>query len=727
VGIAAVAVAAAGVTDTTTWNLAAIPFSAVGACWSWRSRRRANTAVKFAIALGMILALAFFLMRLLSIPGDTRIILAELLIQLQVLHSFDLPRRKDLGYSMMIGLILIGVAATISQTLLFGPLLLLFLILALPVLLLDYRSRLGLLGQQWRTLATTPRQLAGVLLVVLLLGLLIFAALPRLPGYQLRAFPVSGSVETDTNLDGRQIFNPGYISSGNENRDNPTGNSSGGSGEGQSPETGPGSISTDFYYGFNRRMNQNLRGSLIPKVVMRVRSQAPGFWRVMAFDQYTGQGWEVSRNDDTTPLIRSRVSYQFLPPRIPRLGASQEVVQTYTLVNDFQNLIPALYEPKEVYFPTETLAIDPEGALRSPKSLVEGLTYTVVSEVPQRNPILLRQAQGSIPANIQKYYLQMPPQLQARLQQETERLLATAPEPLTNPFDQAQFLAQTLRDNYSLRDDLPFFEKNEDLVEAFLFKYQGGTADHFPTVLTMMLRSLGIPARLMAGFGTGQFNPFTGFYIVRNTDAYAMTEVYFPEYGWFSFDPIPGHMLLPPSVEDYNPFSILRQIWNWLEGLLPAAVVIQLQRLFKLLAGLLGVALGVITRMSGQGWLSLLWGVAALIGVSFLLWLSYHAWRSWQRQRWLQQLPAMERVYQQLLQQLALQGYAKAPHQTPLEYVQTLRQNPSFTQLPIVADLIQAYVRWRYGGEPQNLDQVRSHLQQLRKTPPKTASQRKPG
>jgi len=49
-----------------------------------------------------------------------------------------------------------------------------------------------------------------------------------------------------------------------------------------------------------------------------------------------------------------------------------------------------------------------------------------------------------------------------------------------------------------------------------------------------MLRSIGIPARLVAGFSPGEFNPFTGLYVVRNTDAYAMTEVYFPKYGWFA-------------------------------------------------------------------------------------------------------------------------------------------------------------------------------------------------
>ena len=69
-----------------------------------------------------------------------------------------------------------------------------------------------------------------------------------------------------------------------------------------------------------------------------------------------------------------------------------------------------------------------------------------------------------------------------------------------------------------------------------------------------MLRLSGIPARLTVGFAPGQFNPFTGYYIVHNTDAYALTEVYFPEYGWFTVDPIPGHELIPPSFAQSQTF-----------------------------------------------------------------------------------------------------------------------------------------------------------------------------
>ncbi|MGB3759584.1 MAG: transglutaminase, partial [Rivularia sp. (in: cyanobacteria)] len=139
IGIVATDVAAGA-----TFSFWAIPLSIVGGSWSYYRRKHKNVAAKFCIAIGMLLALGAFFGRLFGELNDTRLLLAELLIQLQVLHSFDMPRRKDLGYSIVIGLILLGVAATLSQTLAFAPVLLLFLAIALPTLVLDYRSRLGL-------------------------------------------------------------------------------------------------------------------------------------------------------------------------------------------------------------------------------------------------------------------------------------------------------------------------------------------------------------------------------------------------------------------------------------------------------------------------------------------------------------------------------------------------------------------------------------------------------
>jgi transglutaminase-like putative cysteine protease len=716
-------------------HLWAIPVSLVGAAWSGWRRHHRNIPVKFCIALGMLVALAAFFGRLLGELNDTRVVLAELLIHLQVLHSFDLPRRKDLGYSMVIGLILLGVAATLSQTLTFAPVVLVFLAIALPTLIFDYRSRLGLSRLNKLSQNSSQRQrlpnlnykfLILSFLGTVLLGLAIFAVLPRFPSYQLRTFPVSSPLDMpEGEFNGSQVFNPGYVSEGEDGD---------GEGEGgQNPRSGPGELNTAFYYGFDTQINQNLRGQLIPQVVMRVRSQAPGFWRVVGFDEYTGQGWNISRNERTVELKRPSWSYQFMLLPRPTQAETREVVQSYTILSQLPNLLPALAWPREVYFPTQELAIDTEGTLRSPLTLREGLTYTVISRVPFRDRSLLSQASTRYPDNITNYYLQIPDQIKDKVRQKTEEILANpnsiskSPESLASPYEKALFLAQYLKQNptYKLQDEPPFLQNGEDLVEAFLFGYKnspegtsitGGYPDHFATVLTIMLRSIGIPARVVGGFQPGEFNPFTGLYVVRNTDAHMMTEVYFPSYGWFAFNPIPGMDLIPPSIERNQTFSALRAFWDWIAGWLPSPVTNILQMIFGRLFTWIFVSIRWFLQQFSQGWLGLFRGIGSTIILSFLGWLSWTQWQAWREQYRLAKLPPMERLYQQMLKILREQGYPKPPSQTPWEYAQFLRHQENIHHPEMIDAISQAYVRWRYGAETVNLQRLQHQLQQLQKS-----------
>ncbi|MEH2295413.1 MAG: DUF3488 and DUF4129 domain-containing transglutaminase family protein [Nostoc sp.] len=723
-------IVATDIAAETSFSFWAFPLSGVGAIWSYYRRRDANVAVKFCIAIGMLVGLGAFFGRLVGELNDTRLGLAELLIQLQVLHSFDTPRRKDLGYSIVIGLILLGVAGTLSQTLAFAPVLLLFLAIALPTLVLDYRSRLGL--QPLKTQKEKSHQqnystlnfkfLILNFLLIVGLGLAIFAILPRFPGYQLRTFPVSSTIQVKGSFTGRSIINPGYVRQGKGNNQ---GSGSGGTGQNQTGQ--PGKVDNNFYYGFNSQINQNLRGEMKPKVVMRVRSQIEGFWRVLGFDRYTGKGWEISRNEDVTTIKRSPWSYQiFLYPSV-LIGKTQEVVQTYTVVEDLPNLIPAMAYPKEVYFPTALIAVDQEDGLRSPVELSEGLTYTVISAVPYRDRTLLGKASTNYPKHIKKYYLQIPPEIAEKVRQQTEEILASYKQDgvtkfsksLDSPYEKALYLAQYLKQHYSVPQnplEFPYLSEKEDLVETFLFKQKGGYPDHFSTVLTVMLRSIGIPARLVAGFSAGEFNPFTGLYVVRNTDAYAMTEVYFPKYGWFPFDPIPNHPLIPPSVEDTQTFSVLRQLWQWVAGWLPSPVTGLLNNVFGTILNWVIRAIAWFLALFSQGWFGVLTGLILATIAAFCGWLGWGQWREWRNRRWLKKLPAMESLYQQMLQWTTQKGLGKHPAQTPLEYASVSYQHHAPATAEVIDEISQAYVSWRYGGHTPNLKRLREIWQRIKKT-----------
>jgi hypothetical protein len=255
---------------------------------------------------------------------------------------------------------------------------------------------------------------------------------------------------------------------------------------------------------------------------------------------------------------------------------------------------------------------------------------------------------------------------------------------------------------------------DEDLVEAFLFSYQGGYPDHFSTALTIMLRTLGIPTRLVAGFGTGQYNPFTGYYVVHNTDAYALTEVFFPGFGWFPFDPIPGHELLPLTIRDSQTFGVLRQFWNWVAGWLPSPITGLLTGIFTTLAEVLTHLLAFFS----QGVVGIFAAILSGIGLAFLGWLGWLGWQRWQRQSQLQKLPPIERIYQQLLDWLAAQGFPKRSTQTPLEYAQALCQTGQFPQAEQVMVIIQSYLRWRYGHQPEDPETLRHQAIALRNRRP---------
>jgi transglutaminase-like putative cysteine protease len=718
-----VGIVATDIAAETQFSLWGVLGSILGASWSYYRRQDRNIAVKFCIAIGMLVALGAFFGRLLGELNDTRLVLAELLIQLQVLHSFDMPRRKDLGYSIVIGVILLGVAATLSQTLAFAPVLLIFLAIAIPALVFDYRSRLGITETQVRTSRVEAKKNFSLLPsyvllfgLVVIFGLLIFAILPRFPGYQLRTFPVSSNIQVKGNFSGRSIINPGYVRQGNGNGNN-SGTGTGGNGE-------PGKVDKSFYYGFNSQINQNLRGDMVPKIVMRVRSQASGFWRVLAFDRYTSKGWEISRNDKVQTVRRSPWSYQIYLPQSVATAKNREIVQTYSVVSDLPNLVPALTHPKEIYFPAPMIAVDTENGLRSPVGLSDGFTYTVVSEVPYRDRTLLAKATTNYPDNIKNYYLQIPPAIVEKVRSKTEQILADynknrvgkSEKNLESPYEKALYLAQYLKINFKIpenADQLPFLSEKEDLVEAFLFKHKGGYPDHFSTVLTVMLRSIGIPARLVAGFAPGQFNPFTGLYIVRNTDAHAMTEVYFPKYGWFAFDPIPNHPLIPPSIEEMQTFTVLQQFWQWVAGWLPSPVTGLLNNVFGAIFSGLARTFVWFFNLFTQGWVGIFKGLIVTTGVAFCGWWGMQQWQNLRNRAALRKLPPMERLYQQMLQWALVQGLGKHPAQTPLEYAQCSYQHYPPGRAQVIDEICQAYVSWRYGGNAPNLNQLRERWQDL--------------
>jgi len=84
-------------------------------------------------------------------------------------------------------------------------------------------------------------------------------------------------------------------------------------------------------------------------------------------------------------------------------------------------------------------------------------------------------------------------------------------------------------------------------LAAFVTTSRRGYCQHFAGAMALMLRYLGIPARVAAGFTSGKFDASSGTWTVTDRDAHAWVEVWFRGYGWLPFDPTPGRGQLAAS------------------------------------------------------------------------------------------------------------------------------------------------------------------------------------
>jgi len=109
----------------------------------------------------------------------------------------------------------------------------------------------------------------------------------------------------------------------------------------------------------------------------------------------------------------------------------------------------------------------------------------------------------------------------------------------TTPYDKATAIQDYLRENYTYTLTPPQNKTSEDNLYYFLFISKKGYCEYFASAMGDMLRSLGIPTRLVNGFGPGQYEATVQSFVVRGLDAHTWVEVYFPRYGWIPFEPTP--------------------------------------------------------------------------------------------------------------------------------------------------------------------------------------------
>ncbi len=130
-----------------------------------------------------------------------------------------------------------------------------------------------------------------------------------------------------------------------------------------------------------------------------------------------------------------------------------------------------------------------------------------------------------------------------------------------SPYRQARNLERYLMENYQY--SLDFLGKaGRDPIEAFLFDRRKGHCEYFASSMVLMLRSVGIPARLATGYLGADYNRLEGYYVVRESNAHAWVEAYLPGSGWTTFDPTPAAGR--PAVADAGASAVFSEAWDYM-------------------------------------------------------------------------------------------------------------------------------------------------------------------
>ena len=344
------------------------------------------------------------------------------------------------------------------------------------------------------------------------------------------------------------------------------------------------------------------------EIFFLVDADDSGYWRTRSYDVYESWGWTSTINFE-----------QSLPP-----GESITYHAASTESNTLTYVIEHRLKTDIVLSNGRIVTVSIPVKLQTPLPLSEGFqditaiigtqtiepyeSYQVITSFTIATPEELARAGDRYPDWVISHYLQLPDNLPERVRKLSEDITYDALIPYDKAIAIKDYLAKFEYD-LNVKDPPEGF----DGVDYFLFTTERGVCTNFASAMAVMLRSVGVPARLACGYFRGELDEVTGNYIIRGLNSHAWVEVYFPEYGWIIFEPTPTRPQATTEVvsggdiisdEGYNLFfSDSEQLPFWMleddpTGIMDTRRTSPLPYIFKFLgvAILLAIALFAVRR-----------------------------------------------------------------------------------------------------------------------------------
>ncbi|MHB8778352.1 MAG: transglutaminase-like domain-containing protein [Anaerolineales bacterium] len=265
------------------------------------------------------------------------------------------------------------------------------------------------------------------------------------------------------------------------------------------------------------------------------------YWRGRVYDRFEDGRWLTS--DTAWKYYEAQDGYF----KIPDTEKRKNLYFTFNVYTKGQTILYTAAQPIWVSHPANIIhtQVPSEDAnaevmdivtLQAWPSLEAGETYRSNALLADPTILELRAAGQEYPEWVTGKYLQLPADFSVRIQALALEITAA----YDNPYDKTAALTNYLRSEIEYTTSISFPENTEDRLEYFLLESKKGFCNYYASAEVLMLRSIGVPARLAVGFAQGEgddTNLNNIFYTVRERDAHAWPEVYFPGHGWIEFEP----------------------------------------------------------------------------------------------------------------------------------------------------------------------------------------------
>ena len=415
-------------------------------------------------------------------------------------------------------------------------------------------------------------------------------------------------------------------------------------------------------------------------------------WRGVAFDHFSGREWSVT-NVERRMLPRNPGGQ--IPLARPR-GTGYLITQEIYLEPIGTEVLFAAPRLLGVTVSSGPVWVDALDGVTSPVPRAR-LRYRALSELelPARRPT---GAGRPLSDEERARYLQLP-LLSPRVRALAREVTRQSPEPWPAALRLTHYLQTTLRYSLELQRT-----PGVDPLEDFLFVSRSGNCEYFATSLAVLLRTLDIPARVVNGFQRGEWNPYGGYFTVRQWDAHSWVEAWIPGRGWVTLDPSPraGFDSARASSTNFQYLDALRMRWhryvvNWSLGdQLRTSLTVREQALAWRRAFLAGG----LSFPGGKRGAAI--AVGAVLGLAAALFL-------WRRGVALAPLPvrrpATVWVYERMLRRLARLGLRPGRGETAREFC--LRVAADLPEVrATVEEITRVYEAVRFGGAAVAADEL---------------------